>query len=315
MSIPFLFMVEYTVLPAQCQLNLDLRSLIYVVSLNIVVIFIPTLCLTILYIYMIIKLHRHFITFAEGENPSDNNKMRKNSKRKLNINFKESNDINPLDNTKRKQGLLTKDFLFNEPAFIRNTKNSHPIAIESLEEKSASMKNSLADLNGDSRTNQKSTLNALDTNLNKKCSKKEKPNGGSHRKTSNSNSTFNSKKMNKKKMNFTIFISLITLIFFCCQLPLRIFLTWSYFKSYYSFSMTEESEIETESELHIYIINMISYGTTLIYFLHCISNPIIYNILSIRFRKAFISLTKFKPQLNNSHKDKNRFNLRSDRHF
>lgn len=102
--------------------------------------------------------------------------------------------------------------------------------------------------------------------------------------------------LNTSKFNFTIVISFVTLAFFCCQLPCRIFLLWSYLKHYFAPPLMDAetsgaSVIEKENDL--FYINLISHLSTFIYFLHCISNPIIYNILSIKFRKAFLSMTTF----------------------
>jgi hypothetical protein len=87
----------------------------------------------------------------------------------------------------------------------------------------------------------------------------------------------------KKNLNFTI---MITIVFFCCQLPIRIFLCWSYLLHYFKPIAMDYNQREDIS--YIYNINLLSQFTTLIYFLHCISNCIIYNILSIKFRRVFI---------------------------
>jgi len=102
--------------------------------------------------------------------------------------------------------------------------------------------------------------------------------------------------LNTSKFNFTIVISFVTLAFFCCQLPCRIFLLWSYLKHYFApplIQITENGEEPITVKNDLFYINLISNLSTLIYFLHCISNPIIYNILSIKFRKAFLSMTTF----------------------
>jgi hypothetical protein len=93
--------------------------------------------------------------------------------------------------------------------------------------------------------------------------------------------------------NFTTIISLVTLIFFCCHVPVRIFLVWSYFKHYLAppiIDPYESSQSPAAVSQELRTINLISDITKLIYYLHCISNPIIYNIVSIKFRKAFLSL-------------------------
>lgn len=110
------------------------------------------------------------------------------------------------------------------------------------------------------------------------------------RRTSHKNSN-----LNTSKFNFTIVISFVTLAFFCCQLPCRIFLFWSYLTHYFAppplINSNGEEPIAVKNDL--FMINLIANLTKFIYFLHCISNPIIYNLLSIKFRKAFLSMTTF----------------------
>jgi hypothetical protein len=88
------------------------------------------------------------------------------------------------------------------------------------------------------------------------------------------------------KFKFTIIISSITIVFFCFQLPVRIFLCWSYLNHYLLKFVWNEGLIIDDSNVNI--IHLISHITSLVYFLHCISNPIIYNVVSNKFRKAFI---------------------------
>ena len=93
-----------------------------------------------------------------------------------------------------------------------------------------------------------------------------------------------------KRKNYLNFIIIVTIVFFCCQLPVRIFLCWSYLVHHFSpIILDSNSEIEI-NESYIFLINLISQITSLVYFLHCISNSIIYNILSVKFRKAFLNI-------------------------
>jgi hypothetical protein len=93
----------------------------------------------------------------------------------------------------------------------------------------------------------------------------------------------------KNKIKTIINISFVTLAFFSCQLPIRVFLLWSYLHNYFT---SIEPEFITEERFNL--INIISYLSTFIYFLHCISNPIIYNISSTKFRKAFFNSSLFR---------------------
>ena len=93
------------------------------------------------------------------------------------------------------------------------------------------------------------------------------------------------------KLKFTIIISTVTIVFFIFQLPVRIFLCWSYLNHYMSIFVWKDELID---ESNFYIVDLISHMTKLIYFMHCISNPIIYNVVSNKFRKAFIQFLKLK---------------------
>jgi hypothetical protein len=90
----------------------------------------------------------------------------------------------------------------------------------------------------------------------------------------------------KSKKKTSTSISVIAIAFFCCQLPIRIFLCWSY---YQNLDLDEEN---------FKLINTLSNLATIIYFLHCISNSIIYNILSTKFRNAFIRIILFRKREN-----------------
>ena len=102
------------------------------------------------------------------------------------------------------------------------------------------------------------------------------------------------KNVHTNKINVTILISILTLLFFFCQFPVRILIVWSYVQNYYSPVI-----IHNEIKYHVtktssYIVDIFSDLLSLIYFFHCISNPIIYNILSTKFRNAFNNLKNSK---------------------
>ena len=106
----------------------------------------------------------------------------------------------------------------------------------------------------------------------------------------------NLSKISKLKRNSTTSILVMAIVFFCCQLPIRIFLCWSYYKDYQSiFGLKDELGFMNQiGETKLKFINILSNLVTIIYFFHCISNSIIYNVLSIKFRKAFIRFVLFK---------------------
>ena len=129
----------------------------------------------------------------------------------------------------------------------------------------------------------------------------------------------------KNKINHTVAVSMVALVFFFCQLPMRAFLLWSYIT--HTLNDAPAIEIENSMKLNasiiptndnlsmetsfeendsrigvesVHFIDFIAYSTTTIYYLHCVSNPIIYNLISIKFRKAFFTLSRFKNYSTNN---------------
>ena len=230
-SIPLLLMVDFLNDPQQCQLNMKPFHLMYIIALNVVLIFIPALILPILYIVMYIKIK------SLGNNTivvNDSKEEKTTSTKNVNNEYKK----------------VSKVCFFKN---LNSEVNSCSIA---------PMKNNKENGNSASFTSQQSKY---------------------HRK-----STIFIIKSTKKKKNLK-FIIIATIVFFCCQIPVRLFLCWSYMVHHF-FPIILENNSETEvDESYIFLINLISQITSLIYFLHCISNSIIYNILSAKFRKAFLN--------------------------
>lgn len=92
---------------------------------------------------------------------------------------------------------------------------------------------------------------------------------------------FNSKKSIITKRKLTITLCLISIAFFFCQLPIRGFQIFNIFYEFESLGVEEHDYIKFK------IINIIFLFTKLLYFLHGMSNPIIYNLMSTKFRKSF----------------------------
>ena len=211
-SLPFIKIVEYSINPNQCHLNAELRDIVYILSYNIIVLFFPAIALTVLYIFIIIKLkkrNRNFRTIIQFQ------KYRKS-------NADSQSTINSLYSNYR----------------------------------------------ADSRTQyieEKISLRTIPSCLNQ-ISILSRPSSS------------------KKKSKFTIIFLIMAIVFFCCQLPVRIFQCWSYLHFYTSSKNAGEGVVEQLSELELKFINILSQALSLIYFLHCISNPIIYNIQSSKFR-------------------------------
>ena len=180
-SVPFLWMTEYTQNPNQCFLNMSKNDLAYVFCFNVLLIILPTVGLIILYLMIILKL------------------------KKRNISLGNIKDLKPMN--------------------------------------------------------------------------------------SNSSSSLSTPKNIKKNLynnnrRFTITISIVSVVFYCCQLPTRFFLCWSYANDRIEIIY---ANIDSQSLESFSSFSILSHTFNFIYFLHCVSNPIIYNLLSSKFRKEFIS--------------------------
>ena len=207
-SIPFLWMTEYITNPDQCHLNMSGSHIIYILVLNTVFIFLPSICLTVLYALIIIKLKKLNMIKRKNlfENENEESELNSNPKKNSNINMRLLNNY------------------FEDHVQLKPKKRNMSVTSISY----------------------------------------------------------------SNKIKLTRIISLITLAFFSFHLPVRIFLCWSYFRDYF-----ESIESIERSKQAISSINLLSHIATLVYFLHCISNPIIYNVFSIKFRKAFMKLIRF----------------------
>ena len=62
-SLPFLWMVEYTTNPNQCYLNMSSTHLTYFFCFNVLLIIFPTIALVIIYLMIIVKLKRRDTPF------------------------------------------------------------------------------------------------------------------------------------------------------------------------------------------------------------------------------------------------------------
>ena len=178
-SVPFLWMTEYTQNPNQCFLNMSKNDLAYVFCFNVLLIILPTVGLIILYLMIILKL------------------------KKRNISLGNIKDLKPMN--------------------------------------------------------------------------------------SNSSSSLSTPKNIKKNLynnnrRFTITISIVSVVFYCCQLPTRFFLCWSYANDRIEIIY---ANIDSQSLESFSSFSILSHTFNLIYFLHCVSNPIIYNLMSTKFSRSF----------------------------
>ncbi|CAF0929624.1 unnamed protein product [Brachionus calyciflorus] len=90
------------------------------------------------------------------------------------------------------------------------------------------------------------------------------------------------------KRKQTITICLVSLAFFFCQIPIKIF---QLFNVFYKF---EKNDLESDI-LRFKVLNTIFLITKFLYFLHGMSNPIIYNLMSTKFNRSFRNVVLCKP--------------------
>lgn len=115
-----------------------------------------------------------------------------------------------------------------------------------------------------------------------------------------SNRSFNSLIIKRKQ---TITICLVSLAFYFCQIPLKIF---QLFNIFYNFETTS-----TENDMiRFRIMNIIFLTTKFLYFLHGMSNPIIYNLMSSKFRHSFNNIVLCKNLKENNKQFTSNFNLK-----
>ncbi len=373
-SIPFLFMVEYTENPVQCVFLLNRMDFIYIAILYALLIFLPVIGLSFLYIYIIIKLKKHFNSFKHNS-PSNlcsmdrqdissqkqhhlkngeamSNTSTKSAYEKMRIHYVSSikrkrqtidltndrqhesnfslNSISSLDNHQLKNSRKRASNIcstFNCFCLPLNDSFGTTTAQTSIRlgQKSEKVDNYrfLANNNNNSTFLKNSSLSSS-----YKVDAIRKPRTyslQSRSKLRNSllNNTFNNSTRNTlgQKINFTVVISMVALAFFFCQIPIRIFLLYSYYinnvwplylpvdelsNNTLKDNLTLVNSIQNssssigfnDSHQSIQLLNFVSYFTTFIYFLHCISNPIIYNLISIKFRNTFLSLSRFRTNHN-----------------
>lgn len=84
------------------------------------------------------------------------------------------------------------------------------------------------------------------------------------------------------KRKQTITLCLISLAFFFCQIPIRLF---QIFNTFYVFPETDE-----DKHTKFKYLNALFLVSKMLYFLHGTSNPIIYNLMSTKFSKSFKSV-------------------------
>ena len=250
----------------QCYLDITHGYYIYMVAYTSIIIFIPSIFLTVLYVTIIYKLRVHYnrtiseVSLSTFKSTITRNSLESNEIPKKRTNTLEVN-INPVE---------TKVHFYSDIYHTGQSKRKNLFIKKGKRNDSTS--SLLQNTQPKCPTTRRQTAVSLDTKY----------------------KAFNSRK------KFTLTILCMTVAFFCCQLPIRIFLMWSFT---YHFNQNESSQDNFTNSTSETLnnsnhpehdsynsINLISFTARLIYFLHGISNPIIYNISSSKFRRAFFNL-------------------------
>ena len=272
MSLPLFFMVRFLNEPDRCQLDPNIIHIAYLIGINILIIFIPALILPVLYLAVFKKI-RDFDKFLSKSDYFHQNAFRmiqKESNLTTGKNFETWNKNSFNTTLYGSDGHLKSQLSINSQF---NPRLSEPAL--RLDFKNYSLRNSLfASYSNQLSLRDPYRINSTSSGLN--FIKKE---------TFNTNLKLNIKNQTFKKVRFII---IVTILFFFCQLPVRMFLCWSYLSHYISPLIVND----TNDESQVFYIDLLSHITTFIYFLHCISNSIIYNVMSKKFRTAFMSIIK-----------------------
>ena len=214
LSVPFLWITEYNTNPNQCYINVSKNVLKYVFSFNVLLVILPTVGLTILYLMIIVKLKRrnHLLS------------------RILNSNHM---DVTP-ENSKfiiKKMTLSGKRDLEYDQIFELKPLSSRPSSSSSQSQNCERIKFA-------------------------------------------------------PKTKSSITISIVSVIFYSFQLPARLILSWFYLKD--TIDTNENIQLLNGFDLFEFLLHAV----ILIYYLHCVSNPIIYNLLPGKFRKSLLKFIK-----------------------
>lgn len=264
---PFLRMTKYIREEDECELNLTLTYLVYIISLNFVFVILPMFLLTYLYICIIINTRKNYNSIK--------------------------NNFNIVETSYRKEALLRSNYPANSTSLRQKNQNS--IKLNSIHE----IKETIESQNTNRRIsfNKNETYNFKRLTITERLSKSSfELNGSNHanicKKYLKSTSTFSYESMlitfqlkAKKKHVSIAKISILTILSFCSQVPIRLFICWSYLSSYSA--RVGLNSYETFIENNYESISIYYKFSTVVYFLNFVFNSIIYNIFSAQFRKAF----------------------------
>ena len=242
-------MTVYNTNPDQCELHMNFENLLYVICLNITIIFLPVVVLVVLYITIIIKSwnnYRNHIKICSFSKISSF-KGEKNRFKMLYETYNLKNSNNNINSTLSSENCLNSNLVNgNNNEIIRlspslSTNNSNNTEIDK------------------NRLSSRGSLISLDKIMKEKA---------------------------KKEFKSIFKLSTVTIFAFFLQLPRRVFLCWSYLNSYWS--IFDSDYFENFFEQYHYSINPIFFINVinLVYLLYLIFNSIIYNLFSVKFRST-----------------------------
>jgi hypothetical protein len=296
--------------------------MIYIACLYVLLIFLPVIGLSFLYIYLVVYLRRHYNAFREtsvtlAKLDSSNTHTKNSQKRQsqMRIHYKtayRSNKTNSLAMSTNVSSRCLISLAWRRDVSRESTRSNREDR-KRREEKAPKRRADSSLPAVRDMTNQSSVSSAHKPLIRSFSSQPLNESPSQKWRVSVASNT--AQTALTKKINHTVMISMVALAFFFCQLPLRIFLLWSYntsanlppiepFASNQTDSVVDSTSVNGEMSVlsptesinqdSIFYINLWGHISTIVYFLHCVSNPIIYNLISIKFRRAFLNLSRFQ---------------------
>lgn len=233
---------------------------------------------------IVFRLRRLNRSFSITTGQRVNNSTRRKSSNYRNNNTNNANNTHDLINYSAITTMTNTEIMNGWQAKMAATYGTPPVVSKSIQESSSSINKT--GRNGSSggggggggrrATNVERALSRTSSVLSRSS-----PNS-SHKLTNNNYSQL----ILKRKQ--TIMICFISLAFFICQLPIKVFQMFNTFYEY--------PQVSDEQSAHRFtILNLIFLSAKLLYFLHGMSNPIIYNLMSTKFNESFRKVILCKP--------------------
>ena len=188
-SIPFSWMTVYNTNPDQCELQINFQNLLYVIGLNVTIVFIPVVVLIALYITIIIKSWNNYRNHIKICSLNKSTNESKGNKLSLLSETYNSTNLNSYIGTKPSSENCLNSNLFNG-------NNNEIIRLSP----SISTNNSSNTEIGKNRLSFRGSLFSLDNIMKDKA---------------------------KREFNSIFKLSTVTIFAFFLQLPRRVFLCWS----------------------------------------------------------------------------------------